>query len=94
MTDTIVYTTVSLGGGVDGRDHTDKGGNVTGAYLDKGKAQNSPNKGWEKVVPIVVDLEETATNFFKKADPVLRLAIEHHYNGTATQTRIGLIPRV
>lgn len=93
MTDTIVYTTVSKGGGIDGMDHTDKGGNVTGAYLDKDKAKNSPNKAWETVLPIVIDLEETAKDFLKTANPVLRLALEQHYNGKATHVRSGYFNR-
>jgi hypothetical protein len=79
MTDTIVYTTVSNGGGIDGMDHTDKGGNVTGAYLDKLKATKNPNAPWNTVVPIVVDLEELAKATLRKLDPVARLAVEQHF---------------
>lgn len=79
MTDTIVYTTVSNGGGIDGMDHTDKGGNVTGAYLDKQKATKNPNAPWNTVVPIVVDLEELAKKTLAKLDPVARLAVEQHF---------------
>jgi hypothetical protein len=79
MADTIVYTTVSNGGGVDGMDHTDKGGRVMGAYLDKKKAINNPNAPWNTVVPIVVDIEELAKTSLAKLDPVVRLAIEYHF---------------
>ena len=82
MTDTIVYTTVSKGGGIDGMDHTDKGGNVTGAYLDKQKATKNPNAPWNTVVPIVVDLEELAKKTLAKLDPVARLAVEQHLRPT------------
>ena len=82
MTDTIVYTTVSKGGGIDGMDHTDKGGNVTGAYLDKQKATKNPNAPWNTVVPIVVDLGELARTTLAKLDPVARLAVEQHFRPT------------
>lgn len=83
MADTIVYTTISKGGGIDGMDHTDKGGRVTGAYLDKGKATKNPNAPWNNVVAVVVDLEEVAKDAIKAMDPVTRLAIEAHFNGIA-----------
>jgi hypothetical protein len=75
MGDVIVYTTISNGGGVDGYDHTDKGGNVTGAFLDKKEAQKC-NPGYNTVKPIVVDLEELAKEVLKKMDPVDRLAVD------------------
>lgn len=80
MTDIIVYTTVSKGGGIDGMDHTDKGGNVTGAYLDKQKAIQNPNAPWNIVCPIVVDLDELATKTLTALGPVERLAIERHFH--------------
>lgn len=90
--DTIVYTTVSNPGGMDGMS-SDKGGNITGAYLDKEKAAKNPNHPWETVHPIVVDLEETAKTFLKSLDPVKRLALEVHFNGKATHVRTGYFNR-
>lgn len=86
MADTIVYTTVSNGGGVDGMDHTDKGGNITNAFLDKNKAQEY-NKGYNKVVPIVVDLHETAKKVLSSLSPVDRLAITYHLRSGQTSHR-------
>lgn len=85
MGDVIVYTTVSKDGGVDGRSLNDKGGVITGAFLDKGKAQNY-GKGYNEVKPIVVDLEEVAKATLKGLDPVARLAVET-YLETRTRTR-------
>lgn len=79
MSDTIVYTTVAKGGGIDGMDHTDKGGDVTGAYLDKETATKNPNAPWNTVVPIVADLDVLAKATLRKLDPVARLAIEQHF---------------
>jgi hypothetical protein len=90
--DTIVYTTVSNPGGMDGMS-SDKGGNVTGAYLDKEKAAKNPNHPWETVHPIVVDLEETAKEFLKNMDPVKRLALEHFFGMKAASVRAGYFNR-
>ncbi len=79
MADTIVYTTVSNGGGIDGMDRNDKGGNVTAAFLDKTSAIKNPNAPWNTVVPIVVDLEELALKTLNGLDPVARLAIKRYF---------------
>jgi hypothetical protein len=93
MTDTIVYTTVSKGGGIDGMDSSDKGGNITGAYLDKQQAIKNPNAPWNVVAPIVVDLEDLANKTLAKLDPVARLAVEQYFNGKATHFRTGYFNR-
>jgi hypothetical protein len=76
MTDTIVYTVVSKGGGIDGLDHTDKGGKVMGAYLQR---TDIPKKyrveGWYEVKPEVIDLAAIAKRTVSKLDPVERLAL-------------------
>lgn len=92
MADTIVYTTVSNGGGVDGRDHTDKGGNVTGAYLDKQQAIKNPNSPWNTVVPIVVDLQETAKKVLERLSPVDRLAVEEYFKAKGPSIRTNHFP--
>ena len=80
MADTIVYTTLANGGGIDGMDRSDKGGNVTGAYLTKEEATKNPNAPWNTVKPIVVDLDEVAEGALKKMDPVTRLAIRKFFD--------------
>jgi hypothetical protein len=91
--DTIVYTTVSKGGGIDGMDSSDKGGTVTGAYLEKEKAAKNPNHPWETVHPIVVDLEETAKEVLRNMDPVKRLALEKFFGTKAVSVRSGYFNR-
>lgn len=88
--DTIVYTTVSKGGGIDGMDRSDKGGNITGAYLDKQKAIKNPNAPWNTVCPIVVDLEDLAEKTLAKLDPVARLAVVQHFASKASQIQSHL----
>lgn len=75
MTDTIVYTLVSKGGGVDGRDHTDKGGHVTKAYLSREAAEKDPNLPWHDIKPEVVDLEAAAKKVIASLGPIERLAL-------------------
>lgn len=77
--DSIVYTIVSNGGGVDGRDPSDKGGNVTRAYLDRENANKCPTLPWGKIVPIVVDLKEVAKEAMESLTPVQRLAVTTIY---------------
>lgn len=78
MTDTIVYTLVSKGGGIDGLDHTDKGGNVIGAHLSREQALAASNAPWADVKPEVIDLYEVARNVVTSMDPVSSLALSRH----------------
>lgn len=89
MADTIVYTTVSKGGGIDGMDHTDKGGKVTGAYLEKDSAVNNPNRPWNNVVPVVVDLDDLALKTLNGLDPVARLAIKIYFGSKSSRVRFS-----
>ena len=82
VVDTIVYTVVSNGGGVDGLDHSDKGGQVTNAFLTREEVEKCANLPWGKVVPIVMDLEKTAKDALDKLDPVTRLAVTHYHRAT------------
>lgn len=79
MADTIVYTAVSKGGGIDGMDRSDLGGNVTAAFLDKQAAAKNPNAAWNTIVPIVVDLEDLALKTLNGLDPVARLAVKRYF---------------
>lgn len=53
--DKIVYLVVTVGGGVDGRDASDKGGSVVLATFDKAEA-TARLDGWTKLETKVVDL--------------------------------------
>lgn len=75
MSDTIIYTLVSKGGGIDGRDHTDKGGNVTHAFFTREDAEKCPNKPWNDIKPVVVDLKEMAEKVIAGIGPIERLAL-------------------
>ncbi len=78
--DVIVYTLVTNAGGVDGRDHTDKGGVITLATLEKKEAEKKKN-GWNTLVPTVVDLDELGKKVLKSLPPVERLAVTHVLRG-------------
>lgn len=75
MSDRIVYTLVTQGGGVDGRDSTDKGGKVTGAYFDRLQAERDGNKPWCDVVAIVIDDAKTKREALAKLSPVDKLIL-------------------
>ncbi len=79
MADTIVYTVVSRGGGMDGMDHTDKGGKVMWAGLDKEKVPvHYLVDGWYKTEATVVDLKNHAYDVVRGLSPVDRLALALH----------------
>jgi len=73
----IVYTLITNGGGIDGMDHTDKGGKMTHAFLTRGEAERCPNLPWCTINPIVADLRETAKNALAKLTPIERLALKN-----------------
>jgi len=75
MSHVVVYTLISLGGGVDGRDHTDKGGQLSGAYLDEAKAKSAKNAPWCKLVPQAIDMDQAKHEALAKLNPLDRLAL-------------------
>ncbi|MBI6727452.1 hypothetical protein YA0089_27935 [Pseudomonas viridiflava] len=75
MSHVIVYTLISQGGGVDGRDHTAKGGDLVGAYLDEAQAKNAKNAPWCKMVPEAVDMAQAKLAALAKLNPLDRLAL-------------------
>ena len=75
MSHVIVYTLIANGGGVDGRDHTDKGGDLVGAYLDEAQANNAKNAPWCKMVPQAVDMAQAKLAALAKLNPLDRLAL-------------------
>lgn len=76
MTDKIIYTLVTKGGGVDGRDFTDKGGKVIAASYDKAVLQKNKNLPWCNIVPQVVDIDAARKSALAKLSPVDKLVLE------------------
>lgn len=73
MTDKIIYKVVSLPGGVDGRDLSDKGGKVLFASFDKHRAESHVD-GWSYLKPeILEDYEQKVRKVLDDLDPVTRL---------------------
>ena len=70
--DQIVYTLVSNGGGVDGKDHTDKGGKIIAASLCKNVDEK--RLAYNTLQKLVVNLDEVRAKALEKLDPIERLA--------------------
>ena len=68
---TVVYLRVSKPGGQDGGDFSDKGGIVTGAFVDETDAQCP----WSTVRPEAVDLDSVRKDAIAKLSPLERLAL-------------------
>jgi hypothetical protein len=76
MTDRIVYQVVSEPGGVDGRDHNDKGGTVIYATFEKDAAtRRKGNDSRLRIEPIVVDVEAVMKAAMAKLSLVDRLVL-------------------
>jgi hypothetical protein len=74
--DKIIYTLVSKGGGVDGRDFTDKGGKVIAASYERKDLEKNKNLPWCDIVPQVVDIEKATKSALAKLSPVDKLVLE------------------
>lgn len=74
MADTIVYLVKSKSGGIDGRDHTDRGGKILFASKNKEDAEARLN-GWSELEPAVVDYVEVCKRAIAKLDPLECLAM-------------------
>ena len=84
MVDTIIYTLVTKGGGIDGLDFTDKGGNVTHAFFTRGEAERHPNRPWCEIVPEVVDITAVAKRRLQSLDPVSYLCVTSYLKKDAS----------
>jgi hypothetical protein len=81
--DRIVYPVIANGGGIDGRDPSDKGGKVTKAYFHKGETEKNAD-GWSHIgKPIVVVPSEVAQRVIDDLNPVELLCLEDHLNKMA-----------
>lgn len=77
MADEIVYIVYSKPGGIDGMDHTDKGGTIVRATTDKDAATRFVGKchGWYEIKPEVHDLEAVAKATMAKLTKLELLAL-------------------
>ncbi len=71
----IAYTLVSTPGGVDGLDHTSKGGKVVACFWSEQQADDSSMAPWADVVPVVVDTDEVRKGVLAKLTPVEKLVL-------------------
>ena len=69
MSDSIMYLVKSKGGGMDGLDHTDKGGLILFASTNRGHAASKVGP-WSKMEPVVVDLTQIARKVIAGLDPL------------------------
>ena len=74
--DTIVYLVTSAPGGVDGRDHTDKGGTLLLATLDRAEAERRVGKDCRYILtPTVVDFAAARHRALAKLDKLDKLVL-------------------
>jgi hypothetical protein len=76
MTDKIIYKVVTNGGGIDGRDSSDKGGTVKFASLVREEAEKKVDAWSTLKVDVIQNFEEEAKKALTLLDPVERLLIE------------------
>lgn len=76
MTDRIIYLLISSGGGIDGRDHTDKGGQMRAASFSRLELERHPGKPWADIEPCVVDIETQRKVALAKLSPLDKLILE------------------
>lgn len=87
--DVIVYTLLSKGGGVDGRDHTDKAGKLMDAAYYRQTLEKSGNRAWGDIVPTVVNLKEARRKALDKLDPIDKLILGLNETPKARVVRKG-----
>lgn len=75
MTDRIVYLVVTQSGGVDGRDHTDKGGHIMHATFDSREAAALTRQGWDTVKKEVVEMTRARHTALAKLNPLDKLIL-------------------
>lgn len=75
MEEKIVYKLISKGGGVDGRDHTDKGGRLVRAFLSRHEAETCSLAPWCEIVPEIVNLSAARAAALSKLNAIDRLVL-------------------
>jgi len=75
MDDRIIYKVVSKGGGMDGMDHTDKGGKIKFASFsyDEALAKVTP---WDTLEKEVLEFDKAKRLAMKKLDGVDKLVLD------------------
>jgi len=75
----IVYCVVSLPGGIDGRDASDKGGIVIDAFLERAMAEKKVD-AWSKVEPRVVDFAAESRKIMQGLSPLQKLVLRENFS--------------
>lgn len=73
--DTIIYTLIAKGGGIDGRDHTDKGGQIMNASFMKSDLLKDKNLPWGDIKAEVVNLKDARRTALAKLTKVDKLVL-------------------
>lgn len=77
MADEIFYTVKSVGGGVDGRDPSDKGGKITSAFRTRPEAEKKKGSDSRFTVHAeVYDPVQVMKGLLTKLDGLQRLVLE------------------
>ena len=76
MSECIVYQLVTNPGGVDGLDHTAKGGKVIRAHFSKTGAEDDPCAPWCKIEPVMIDPRKVLKTATEKLTPIELLVIK------------------
>lgn len=71
MTDRIAYVLITEPGGIDGRDHMDKGGKIMHATWEEPK-KKAP---WCRLEKQVIEVEAAKKSALAKLDPIDRLVL-------------------
>jgi hypothetical protein len=74
MSDKILYTLVTNSGGVDGRDHMDKGGVIVLATFNEHEAREKLN-GWCRIEKTVIDVGEQRAAAMAKLSKIDQLVL-------------------
>lgn len=74
----IVYKIVSLPGGVDGLDSSDKGGAVTAVYLTRQEAEEKCD-AWSAIRPEIVDFKKVYRQVMNNLSKTEELVLRHYY---------------
>lgn len=72
--DRILYEVVTKPGGIDGKDHTDKGGTVILATFDKQQATDKIN-GWYTLTSRVINTDTAKAEALSKLTPADKLVL-------------------
>lgn len=75
MPECIVYQLITNPGGVDGVDHTAKGGSLLRAHFSRASALGDPSAPWCKIEPVMIDPDKVLKTATDKLSPIELLVI-------------------